>query len=86
MNLGGIVNPSQIYIAASIVVLAVIAALFFLAKKNTKRKKLTPLAGLAFGFMLAGIIFGDDRLLGYSLMGVGVILAIFDMKTKMRSK
>jgi len=72
-------NISQMYIAVAIVVLMVIALLIFFATRNKKVKKLTPLAGLAFGFILAGILFGEDRLIGYSLMGVGVILAVVDI-------
>ena len=79
-------NISQIYIAVLIVVLAIIALLVFFVSKNKSDKKLTPLAGLAFGFILAGIIFGEDRLIGYSLMGVGVILAIIDIVKKLKSK
>jgi hypothetical protein len=79
-------NISQIYIAIAIVVLAIIALLVFFVSKNKKDKKLTPLAGLAFGFILAGIIFGDKRLIGYSLIGVGVILAIIDIFKKLKSK
>jgi len=75
-------NPSQIYIAISIVVLAIIALLVFFV--NKKYKKLTPLAGLAFGFILAGIIFGDDRLIGYSLIGIGVVFAVIDIIKKIR--
>ena len=75
-------NPSQIYIAMSILVLAIIALLVFFGNKNRNEKKLTPLAGLAFGFIMAGIIFGDDRLIGYSLIGIGVILAIIDIIKK----
>ncbi|HUU51084.1 MAG TPA: hypothetical protein VMW81_09030, partial [Nitrospinota bacterium] len=60
-------NPSQIYIAISIVVLAIIALLVFFVSKNKKEKKITPLTGLAFGFVLAGIyyigIFGNSRLI-----------------------
>jgi len=78
-------NPSQIYIAISVVVLAVVALLVFLVSKKRKGRKLTPLAGLAFGFILAGIIFGDDRLIGYSLIGVGVVLAITDIIRKLKS-
>jgi hypothetical protein len=37
------------------------------------------LAGLAWAFVLAGIIFGEDRLIGYGLMGVGVVLAVIDV-------
>jgi hypothetical protein len=53
-------NPSQIYIAVSIIVLAIIALLFFVGK-GRKEKRLTPLASLAFGFILAGILFGDNQ-------------------------
>ncbi len=78
---------SQIYIAISIVVLAIIALLEFFINKNSKDNKiLTPPAGLAFGFVLAGVIFSDDRLIGYSLMGIGIILAVIDMIKKLNKK
>ncbi|MDD5726337.1 MAG: hypothetical protein PHC53_02900 [Patescibacteria group bacterium] len=79
-------NPSQIYIAISIIVLALIALLTFLVNKPQKGNKLTPLVGLAFAFIVAGIVFGDDRLIGYGLIGVGVILSIIDMIIKLKSK
>ena len=66
----------------SILVLAIIALLVFF--KTKKEKKLTPIAGLAFGFILAGIIFGDNRLIGYILIGIGVILAIIDIIKKVK--
>jgi hypothetical protein len=75
-------NASQIYIIISIVVLAIIAILVFFVNKNKKGKKLSKLAGLSFAFIIAGIVFGDDRLVGYSLMGFGVILAIMDITKK----
>ncbi len=77
-------NASQIYIAFAIVVLAVIAALVFFASKR-KEKRLTPLAGLAFAFVLAGLMFGQERWLGYGLLGIGVILAVVDMVRKGKS-
>lgn len=72
-------NASQIWIAISIVVLAFIAMLVFGVRKNRKENRLTPLAGLAFGFVLAGIFYGDNRFIGYGLMWVGVILAVIDI-------
>ena len=77
---------SQIYIAISIVVLAIIAILVFFVNKNKKDKKLTPLAGLAFAFVLAGVIFSNDRLIGYSLMGIGIILAVIDIFKKSKKE
>jgi uncharacterized membrane protein len=79
-------NISQIYIAVSIVVLAVIAFLVFFAGKNKKENRLTPIASLAFGFVLAGMFVSDDRLIGYGLMGVGVLLAVVDMFNRSKKK
>jgi inner membrane protein involved in colicin E2 resistance len=77
-------STSIAYIVASIAALAIIAILVFFVSKGKRENRLTPLAGLAFGFVLAGIIFGDDRLIGYSLMGVGVVLAIVDIFIRSR--
>jgi len=72
-------NLSQMYIAVAIVVLMILALLVFVFSKNRKVTRLTPLASLAFGFILAGILFGDNRSIGYSLMGIGALLAIVDI-------
>jgi hypothetical protein len=79
-------NASQIFIAVSIAVLASIAPLVSFIGKSRKEKGLTPLAGLAFAFVLAGITFGEDRLIGYSLLGIGVILSVIDMSKRSKSK
>ncbi|OGZ33661.1 MAG: hypothetical protein A2Y98_01875 [Candidatus Portnoybacteria bacterium RBG_19FT_COMBO_36_7] len=79
-------NASQIYIAIAIVVLAVIAIIVFLVRRNRPEKKFGPLASLAFAFIIAGICFGENRILGYSLMGAGVLLAIIDIVRKSKKK
>jgi hypothetical protein len=38
------------------------------------------------GFVLAGILFGENRLVGYALLGIGVILAVIDIVRKSKSK
>jgi hypothetical protein len=70
-------NTSQIYLIISIVALVFVVILFLTARK--KGKKLTPLVGFAWAIVLAGIIFSEGRLIGYSLIGVGVSLAVIDM-------
>ncbi len=70
-------NTSLIYIIISIVAFVFVVILFLAARK--KGKKLTPLVGFAWALVLAGIIFSEDRLIGYSLIGVGVTLAVIDM-------
>ncbi len=81
-------NASQIYIAISIAILAIIAVLLLFVSKRKKPggKIFTPLAGLAFGFILAGLFFGEERPIGYSLTGMGVILAVVDMFKRPKSK
>jgi hypothetical protein len=41
--------------------------------------RLTPLAGLACAFILAGIFYAEDRPLGYGMLGIGVALAVYDL-------
>lgn len=77
-------NPQNIYIFISIAVLLILALLMFFVARQKKEKPLTTLTSLAFAFILAGIIFGEERWLGYSLMGIGVILAVVDMIRKLR--
>ena len=79
-------ETSQIYVLIAIVVLAIISILMFFVRKDKKQKPLTPLASLAFGFVIAGIVFGDNNLVGYSLMGFGVLLAIIDIIIKLKKR
>jgi hypothetical protein len=79
-------EASQTYILISIIVLLIIAVLLIFVRKNKKQKKMTLLTGLSFAFIIAGIIFGDSRLAGYSLIGIGVLLAIIDICKKMGKK
>ena len=81
-------DMAQIYIIIAIGVLAVIAAIVFLVRKHKKKKthKLTPFASIAFGLILAGIIFSGDRVLSYGLMGAGIIFAVVDIVLKLKQK
>lgn len=75
-------NASQGYIILGVIVLAIIAFLMIFVNKSKGGRRLTPLAGLAFGLVVAGIVFGDNQKLGYSLLVGGIVLAVADMITK----
>ena len=75
---------SQMYITLAIIVLAVIAVLVFVVGRKRTGRRLTPLASLAFAFVLAGLLFGENRIIGYGLMGIGVLLAVVDIFNKSR--
>lgn len=79
-------SASQIYIVIGVISLAIIAVLLIYANKHERGKKLTPLAGLAFAFVIAGILFGENRLVGYGLMGIGVILALIDIFRNLKKR
>ncbi|MDH5770209.1 MAG: hypothetical protein OEZ25_02830 [Candidatus Bathyarchaeota archaeon] len=76
----------EIYIAVSVVVLAVIAILVIFTMKKKKQKRPSKLATLGMSLVVLGIIFGDDRLIGYSFIGAGVLLSVIDIIRNLKSK
>lgn len=79
-------EASQIYISIAILALLIIIIAVFLVRKNKKREKLTPLTIIALVFVLAGPFFGDNRLIAYGLIGIGLLLAVIDIIKKSRKK
>ena len=72
-------NISLPYILVAILALAVIAFLVFFVKNDRREIRLTQLASIAFAFVLAGVLFSANRVVGYGLMGIGVLLAVADI-------
>jgi hypothetical protein len=72
-------DPFQVFRIGSLPVLAIIAILMVFVIKRRPGTQLSKLTALAFAFIIAGIIFGEDQLPGYSLIGIGVILALVDI-------
>ena len=76
----------RVYVALAIIVIALIFILIYFSGKKRRSRKLSPMAGIAFTFIVAGIVFGEDQLLGYSLIGAGVVLAFWDIWNKGQKK
>ena len=66
-----------VWIAISIIALVIIVVLLLIARGRQYRKP-SNLAILGMSLVVLGIIFGDDRLIGYSFIGVGVLLSVID--------
>ena len=67
------------WIAISIIALVVIVVLLLIARRKGKQLlKPSNLLILGMSLVVLGIIFGDDRLIGYSFIGVGVLLSVID--------
>ena len=75
-------NPGLIYIGIAVLILVIVFVVLALTDRNIRGQKLSPLAGLAFGLVLAGLIFSEKRLLGYGLLGAGILLALVDVWLK----
>jgi hypothetical protein len=66
-----------VWIAISIAALVVIVVLLLIAR-GKQYKKPSNLAILGMSLVVLGIIFGDSRLIGYSFIGIGVLLSVID--------
>jgi hypothetical protein len=77
-------GAQQTYLVIVLVPLAVIAGLLILTKKIKPESKLSPIAGLSFAFIIAAIVFAENRFIGYALIGIGVLLAIVDIIRKFK--
>ena len=60
---------SQFFILIALVALAMIAVIIVGIRKRGPQKQPSRLATLAFLLVIAGIFFGEDRLIGYGLLG-----------------
>jgi hypothetical protein len=67
-----------LYLGISIA--AFIAILVLLVLNRRKIHRISTLTMLGMTMVVLGIIFGDSRWISYSLIGVGVLLAIIDAK------
>jgi hypothetical protein len=68
-----------VWIAISIIALVVIMVLLLISRrKGNQIINPSNLFILGMSFVVLGIIFGDDRIVGYSFIGVGVLLSVID--------
>jgi hypothetical protein len=68
-----------VWIAISIIALVVIVVLLLISRrKGNQLLNPSNLLILGMSFVVLGIIFGDERLIGYSFIGVGVLLSVID--------
>lgn len=65
------------YLVLAILALIVIAVVFvFLVGRKPRR--ISPLSSIALALVVAGIAFGESRWVGYTFIGIGVVLAVAD--------
>jgi len=76
MNIQGVIDMTPLQITVPLVI--IFLAILFIGRINSKPKRLSTLAAIAFGFIVAGIAFGENRYVGYSLFAIGILLSVID--------
>jgi hypothetical protein len=71
-------ETSKIYCALAIIGLILLVVFVFFLPRQDNWSKFKPLTAIAIGAIIIGFIFIDNKLLGYILIGSGLILALFD--------
>jgi cytochrome c biogenesis factor len=74
------------FIAFSLIILVVIGILLIIARKRGTGQQVSPYAMLGMLFIILGIVFGSDRLIGYAFLGAGVLIAVFDVVKNRQKK
>jgi hypothetical protein len=77
-------SDTAAYVAIAVGALAILAVGAVGLWRRGGSTSITPLAGLAFGCVVCGIVFGDDRVVGYSFFAAGITLAVIDMVRRSR--
>ncbi len=77
-------EAAHLYILIAIITLAVLIVAVLFIHPTSFKKNMTPLLGIAWGLIIAGIIFGEGRVIGYSLIGAGVLLSVIDVILKFK--
>jgi hypothetical protein len=68
-----------LWIAISIIALVVIMVLLLISRrKGNQLLNPSNLLVLGMSLVVLGIIFGDERVIGYSFIAVGVLLSVID--------
>ena len=75
-------GASAVYLAIGLVALLAVAVLALVLGRRPDATALTPLAALSFGMLVAGIVFGESRAVGYTFVAVGIGLALVDLVRK----
>ena len=79
-------DASISFITLSAIILIILGILLIVAWKRKKEPPISPFSMPGMVFVILGIVFGSDRLTGYSFLGIGVILSVYDVVKNRKKK
>ncbi|MEM5774389.1 MAG: hypothetical protein AAGU05_05250 [Anaerolineaceae bacterium] len=79
-------NSLVVYTALTLTALFSIVILVYLNWVKGPVKSYSLLPGIAIGFVLAGLFTGGERLVSYGFMGIGVLIALLNLRQKRPGK
>lgn len=71
-----------LYTAITIAILCIVSLIFLTSENKKGQRRLSQLAAMSLISILAGIAMGESNLIGYSLIFIGVVIAITDIIIK----
>lgn len=80
------VSTAGYLVVAALVLLAIVAVAVgaWRGRAGTGTRPLSALGAVAVALVVAGIVFGEPRWLGYGLMAAGVALSVVDILRRRR--
>lgn len=74
---------------SAVILIILIVLLFIYLKKRPSadiNNQISPIGGIAFAFILLGLIMGNDRITTYSFFSIGIILCLVDIYIRLKKK
>jgi hypothetical protein len=72
-------DASSIFVLIALVTLALIFVYGLYTGRVRQRSRITPLSALGMALIILAMFLGGNRAVGYTLIGVGVLLALTDL-------
>lgn len=70
------------YIIFTLAILALLFIIFFILKKEKQKSRLSHLEAFSLIFVLLSVVFSENSIISYSLILIGIIIAIYDIYNK----
>lgn len=77
-------NPARVYVIVTIAAFLVVAGLILFYRRRKEGERLSPLAGVAFGFIVASTFMRDNLAVGYILVAAALLAAAAEVVLRSR--